>query len=84
MRAAMHVIFDRSAKAEPRAQRLKIKLAREIHPLAAILAPRLPAIGFADLAGVQLFFERAEMLAEQAYSRPASATISVRQCDSPA
>lgn len=63
MRATMHMIFDTRRKRQPRPQRRQIKHAFEIHPLAAIIAPRLPAIRFLNVGGDQFTLQRAQMLA---------------------
>ena len=63
MRAAMHVILNAWRKRKTRAQRWKIKPAREIDPLAAILAPSLAAECDFDVVREQISLKRAQMFA---------------------
>ena len=63
MGAAMHMIFNAWRKRKTCAQCRKIKPAREIDPLAAILAPSLAAECDFDVVREQISLKRAQMFA---------------------
>src|SRR5581483_10832311 len=62
--APMLMLADTRGKLETLPQGRAIKAAVKIDPLAAVIAPRLPAQGFFDTARQDFLLQRAQMLAD--------------------